>query len=450
MTPTIFITISDGEVAKSILETDIVARLKGTARLVLLVQPRSIDYFSRYADETVAVEALPAPRWPRVEEFFSDLFLYSLHTNSILVKIEHSFRSGGSQVGRIIKLMLWGMGRWYPYRVLCRMAYRMMPDHSLDALFAAHTPNLVFVANLTSIDDARLLKTARRRGVATIGMPKGWDNLTLKTFLPVFPDRLLVQTPLMKADAIQLDYPADRISVTGFPKFDIYADHAIIMPREQFLQAFGFDPHRKLILYAGAGDQLAPHDEEILARLIGAIEEGTVRNKPQVLVRPHPKYTYRADILPKRDFWALDRPGKELAGSNFVFERDDIVHLANSLYHCDVLVHTASTLGIEAAIYDRPPVTIAFDGPQSVHPALSVARYYRYEHLERVLRTGGMRVARNFEELVRDINGYLNDPSADRDGRARMVSENAYHVDGRAGARVAEEIIAMLDMSHGN
>ncbi len=443
---TLFITISDGEVSKNILYTDVFRRLAEHYRLVLFVNPRKVEYFAKsFGSERVAIEAMPAPSSAVMEEFFADLFLYSLHTQSILVKIEYSYRSGGSSIGKVIKLLLWTLGALYPYRVLGRLFYRLVPDHSFDQYFTHYKPALVFAANLTSMEDARILAAARRFRVKSVGLPKGWDNLTLKTFLPVFPDELLVQTMLMKDDAVRLDYPVTRIRVVGFPKFDVYAQWEKLSSRQDFMQRLGLDPNRKLILYAGAGDQLAPHDEEILAEFLQAVEDGEIPGSPQVLVRPHPKYKYRTDTLPPRDFWKLDRPGKAAsAGVSFEFGEDEVVHLMNSLYHCDLLIHTVSTLGIEAAIFDRPSITIAYDGAASPPQGLSVARYYQYEHMARVLKAGGMKMARNFDELVRLTTECLDNSAHDSAARSRMVAENTYKV-GTAGERVADEIIHMAE-----
>lgn len=437
--------MGDGEVSKSILQTDVFPILKKHVQLVLIVPPHRVRYYRDQLGPDITVVVMSKPRSARKDEAWSDVFLYGVPTESIRVKIEHSYLSGGSLFGKWIKLLLWQLGAWYPYRAFLRRLYMIDPDNSLDDLFAAHPPDLVFAANLTSMDDARLLKAARKRGIRTVGMPKGWDNLTLKTFLPVFPDHLMVQTRLMREDAERLDYPSNRISVVGFPKFDVYHESSLLVPREDFMRKFDFDPKRPLILYAGAGNQLAPYDEEILADFLEAIEKGTIDTSPQVLVRPHPKYVYHAEKIPERPFWALDRPGSLVGNtSDFEFSKDDVVHLMNSLYHANVLIHTASTLGVEAAIFDTPTITIAYDGHAKLPEGLSVARYYRYDHLRRVLATEGTRVVHSFNELVEAVSAALNDPSAGKSGRERLVAENAHIVDGEAGTRVAEVILSQL------
>lgn len=441
---TLFITISDGEVSKNILQTSIFAQLKKEFDIVLLVSPKQTQQYIKLMGHEATIEAMPKPPSQALDEFFGDLFLYSMHTQSVRVKIEHSYASGGSILGKSIKNILWFFGRFGWYRFFWRSIYSHVPDYSLDALFTHYRPSVVFAANLTSVDDARLIRAARRFRVKSVGLPKGWDNLTLKTFLPIFPDLLLVQTEFMKQDAIALDYPPTRIQVVGFPKFDIYADKSKLVSRVEFMQAFGLDPARPLILYAGAGDQLAPHDEDILSEFLAAVEVGIIKGHPQVLVRPHPKYAYHPEHIPVRDFWALDLPGKRQKSGDFYFDHADVVHLMNSLYHCDLLIHTASTLGVEAAIFDKPSITLAYDGKAQILPALSTARYNRYEHMQRVIVTGGMKVVENFETLVQYTNEYLQNHSLDEVERVRLVSENAGIIDGKAGDRVVQALRSLI------
>lgn len=446
---TIFITVSDGEVSKNILRSNIFRLLKAHAHIILFVNKNKLEYFqAKFASPTVIIEPIPRPTFPRIEEVFSDIFLFSLHTKSILVKIEYFYFSGGHMPGRLIKKLLWFFGEFYWYRQLVRFIYKLIPDRSFHAYFNKYKPSLIFAANLISNEDARILKAAQNFGVRSVGMPKGWDNLTLKTFLGVFPDLLLVQTELIKNDAINfLDYPDDKIEVVGFSKFDIYLTKPKIT-REEFLVSIGLDPKKKTILYAGAGDQLAPHDEEILQDLLEVIDSGNIATPVQVLVRPHPKYIYRSEIIKQSKTWILDRPGKLIDSKqgNFEFEGGDIERLVDSLFFCDVLIHTASTLGIESAIFNKPSISIAFDGNAILPDELSVKRYYSYIHLKRVIDGGGMKVAYNFNELINYLNNYLLNPKLDSEERRRMVFENAYNIDGLASKRISDFILKQLSI----
>ena len=109
---TIFITIRDGEVSKNILLSSVFSLLKEKTKIVLLVAKNKLDYFTKnYAVSNVFIEVIPDPTLPRLEDWFQRVFLYSLHTKSILVKIEFSYFSGGNFLGRFAKKALWFFGQ---------------------------------------------------------------------------------------------------------------------------------------------------------------------------------------------------------------------------------------------------------------------------------------------------------------------------------------------------
>lgn len=441
---TIFITIYDGAVSQNILRTDVFRILKEHAKIVLFVQKDKEDYFrEQFGSSGVLIEVLPEPSRPAFERIFSRLALYGLPTRTVFSKIRYGWLKNKKVFLVLFELLLWILGHAKIFRLLLRRTYNAVPDNSFDIFFEKYSPSAVFAPNLVSDESFRLVKGARRRGVTSFGMPKGFDNLTSKTFFGVHPDWLLVQMPMVKEHAIRfMDFPKDKILAAGFSRFDIYKNKGSIVSRQEFCQKLGLDPLKKIILYAGAGDQMAPYDEEILADLLKSIEEGKVTFPAQVLVRPHPKYKYRSEILSPSPLWVLDLPGKRV-GRSVEFEKEDVAHLMNSLVHCDVLVHTASTLALEASIFDRPNISIGFDGDRILPLGLSVSRYYEYEHYKSLVDTGGIKVVFSPQELVSALNEYLSDPSRDSEGR-KLIASQVGEV-GSAGQRTAEFILDKLN-----
>jgi CDP-glycerol glycerophosphotransferase (TagB/SpsB family) len=112
-------------------------------------------------------------------------------------------------------------------------------------------------------------------------------------------------------------------------------------------------------------------------------------------------------------------------------------HLADTMRYSDVVVNVASTIAIEAAIFDTPVVNIAFDGEAPSVWEKSARRYYRFTHYVNITRHGAVRVAEDPKALVEHIGRYLDDPALDRDGRRRVVLEQCQFLDGRAAERVA-------------
>jgi CDP-glycerol glycerophosphotransferase (TagB/SpsB family) len=119
-------------------------------------------------------------------------------------------------------------------------------------------------------------------------------------------------------------------------------------------------------------------------------------------------------------------------------------HLADTLRHSDVVVNVASTIAIEASIFDTPVVNVSFDGETESEFARSARRYYRFTHYGNITRHHAVRVAETPSQLVELVGRYLDDPALDRQGRRAIVEEQCQFLDGRSSTRVSEAILEEL------
>ena len=119
-------------------------------------------------------------------------------------------------------------------------------------------------------------------------------------------------------------------------------------------------------------------------------------------------------------------------------------HLADTMRHSDVVVNVASTIAIEASIFDTPVVNVSFDGETASEFARSARRYYQFTHYVNITRHGAARVAATPDEMLAHIGRYLDNPSLDAEGRRRVVAEQCQFTDGRSGERVGEAVVAEL------
>lgn len=313
-----------------------------------------------------------------------------------------------------------------------------------DALFDRHRPVLLVTSSPGLIfSEMPLLRTAVRRGVRSMAVDPSWDNFTNK-LLPVRRvDRLIVWNELMKAQAIALHgYQPDEIRIAGTPQWDLYFKPGPVTPRETFFRRIGADPSRKLITLTTTPRELYPHHDHVLRVLARAMAERVWRHDTQVLVRLHPRdevepYAELRDVphvIIEKPFRATVKAGDGLAVD---ITAENQQHLADTMRYSDVVVNVASTIAIEAAIFDTPVVNIAFDGETPSPWERSARRYYQFTHYVNITRQGAVRVAGDPAALVHHIGRYLNDPAIDRDGRRRVVQEQCQFLDGRAAERVA-------------
>jgi CDP-glycerol glycerophosphotransferase (TagB/SpsB family) len=191
--------------------------------------------------------------------------------------------------------------------------------------------------------------------------------------------------------------------------------------------------------------ELYPHHDHVL-RVMGAALGDGQWPAAQILVRLHPRddrAKYAAfesvpGIIIEKPFRDTVRAGDGLAVD---VTAESQRHLANTLRHSDVIVNVASTIAIEAAIFDTPVVNIAFDGEQEEAFARSARRYYQFTHYVNITRHEAVKVAWQPGELVRHVRSYLDDRAQDAAGRARVVGEQCQFTDGRSAERVAGFVI---------
>ncbi|HXI30351.1 MAG TPA: CDP-glycerol glycerophosphotransferase family protein, partial [Vicinamibacterales bacterium] len=255
---------------------------------------------------------------------------------------------------------------------------------------------------------------------------------------------------LMKQQAIEYHgYQADGIRVAGTPQWDLYFGAPITQPRDVFFRQIGADPARRLVTLTTTPRELYPHHDHVLRVLAEAARSGAWRHDAQILVRLHPRddraayaaFERMPQVIIEKPFRSTVRAGDGLA---IDVTAENQRHLANTLRHSDVVVNVASTIAIEAAIFDTPVVNISFDGETPSPWARSARRYYRFTHYVNITRHGAVRVAETPSQLVDYVGRYLDDASLDRDGRRRVVEEQCQFTDGRASCRVADFVAQEL------
>ena len=345
------------------------------------------------------------------------------------------------------------------WRKFLRWIYFNIPDNYCRDLLEKYKPDLVFAPSMFSYEDGRLIRYARKLGIKTVTTVKSWDVLTTKAFTRVLADRILVFNEYNKKEAVEIgDYKPEQVVITGMPQFDIYAKKEIFLSREDFFKQIGADLNKKLILYSSPGNWKSAYDHEVLLGLHEAIGDGKVKGAVQALVRFHPKYSSTSEYLSGLPYFITERPGtyltdkmhKSLEGATdnvfqWTFNDKDIIHLANSIYHSDVTINTESTMTLDAAALDKPIIIIGYDGFQKLDYWQSILRKYKRNHYQYVMKTGGVRLAKSEDELIKYTNLYLENPSLDSEGREEIRKKLLFKVDGRSSERVAKAVVDMLN-----
>lgn len=450
----IFITVGETSVARSLLRTGFWTTVRAHKEIQVVLLAAADLHASiqdEFAGENVVVEVAPLyqPRFFEKVLFFLERNGFQSGTNKIM---QHRARElGESRIPVWVKEMICFLMQHAPFlhRIVRFSELRIYPVPCVKTLFDTYQPSLVLATIIVNSDtDVPILREARRRGIQTIGMVRGWDNLTTYGIVRVLPDDFFAQNEFVSEKAQELHGIEKRhISVVGTPAFDIYRRIELDMSREKYCANLGIDPSKEIILYAAIGDFLFPQEGEMADVFERLIDSGRITDNAVVVFRAHPAFKSPLErmrslrhVIPDRK---ADYRGNDLRQWDMKDESN--AHLVNSIRHASVVVTAGSTMMIEAALCGKPVITVGFDPGSQERYWFSIARWVEMAvHIVDLLRTRGVRVAHSRDELAIKVSLYLQDPSQDTDYRQRLVERFVGPHRGDAGSEIARQMLATL------
>jgi len=455
-TRTIFITVFHSFITKNILNTDVfsIVTADKSIQFILLVPDTKYDFFKdTYSKENVEVVAvkndvLTKTRTAKFFSIWSHLLIDShylwykrrerLETN----KTVRGFLKYGFEM-TITKLI---SGRHIMHPLFRKLFLEFGRQSEIKLIFDKYSPDCVFSTDAFDESDVLFAGEAKRRGIKLISMVRSWDNCFSKGLLRVIPDKLIVNNETLKEEAVSFhDVSSENVAVLGSPQYDNFT-RAVRTPREQFFKQTNLDPNKKLIIFAPAGAILSDTDWQIATVLKEAVESNQFIFPVQFLVRNHPNHPADLSAIKGRADMVIENPGKVFNKQNpkeTELTKNDSRHLADELYYADTVVWVATTLGLDSIIFNKPQIVINFDGWEKNYSYIhSVKRYHSEDHMKKMLNCGGVTVAKSKQELIDSINHYLKDPSWNQEGRDKVKKQQFYKLDGKAGKRIGEFILA--------
>ena len=108
--------------------------------------------------------------------------------------------------------------------------------------------------------------------------------------------------------------------------------------------------------------------------------------------------------------------------------------------HLLSLITFASTLAIDALLFDKPVVFIGFDAEPKLYWR-SLRRFYDYDHQRLIVESNGVKLARNRTEMLEFVNKYILNPELDSPDRQRIKEKRCWKLDGKSGERLANFIL---------
>jgi hypothetical protein len=295
------------------------------------------------------------------------------------------------------------------------MAETLVPSERYYELFIrSHAPDVVLVTPLVDFGSYQTdyVKSAHRLGIPVGFLPFSWDNLTNRGLVRVAPDRVLVWNEHQRHEAVAYHrVPADRVVITGAPRFDDFFAMRPSMTREQFCAAAGLDPSRPILLYLCSSNFIAPNEVPFVRSWACAVRRAPDPElaRAGILVRPHP-----AHPEPWEGQTLGDVPNAAIWASAAKMQADPSLY--DSLFHCSAVVGLNTSAMIEAGILGKSVFTIEtqeFAGGQE--------QTLHFHYL--LARNGGLvEVARDMTEHLTQLAGALANPAPGA-ARSRQFAE---------------------------
>lgn len=343
-----------------------------------------------------------------------DLLTYSIyckreHPSPHLIK--RCYYLSGYQARKTIESK-WG--KWLLPLGISRAVLRMFekltpPDPVIKQRLMEEKPDiLVAVSNLnwhTPVVD--YVKAALDIHIPTVLLVASWDNLTTKSTFHVFPDEVLVWNEGLVNEAVTLhDVPRKKILITGAPTFDYLFETKPSCDYSSFCMKLGIPADKPFIVYLGSSASISGDETSFAA---GFLTELSKRHDVSVVLRPHP---FNCEIwenfsAPNLVVWPKGGAWPDMPSSRQA--------LYDTLYHCKAAVGVNTSAMLEAAILDKPCVTIMTDTYRK-----SQAESGHFQHL---VRADFLETAHDYLQANDIIGRILEGEDGKAQNRRRFVRE---------------------------
>jgi len=238
--------------------------------------------------------------------------------------------------------------------------------------------------------------------------------------LPI-PDKTLVFGPYDKKVLTEISsYPNDSVVVVGRSSYDILAKADEIFNREKTFEKLNLDRKKKLIVWTTNSHAYRKEANEKLFQTVCETFKELSKDF-ELVIKLHPN---------EFDTTIHKEIAKKVGVVPVIIKDIDVYEI---LYACDLMLTEFSTTGIEAAILNKPIITLHFAG----HPDLG-------EYVKKGVALGCYKE----EDLIINIKKALYDKETQeklKKAREKFIYEHAYLQDGKATERICNLIEEMIN-----
>jgi len=449
-TKTIFITSFHGLLSRVLGGGVLGGLLKNkNVKIVIFCLDFKKNYYEKeFGSDRVIIEIINGKTLPPRALFFQKIAFKLLLTKTTKIQTYSDLVEKKKYLQFVLRRVMSFLGSFKLTRELFRFIYFYFSKNDFfSEYFDKYKPDLIFSMDCKHMFDSQLILEAKKRKIKTIGMVRSWDNLTAKGVLRVIPDNLIVYNQIIKEEAVKYsDVDSDSIYVSGIPNYDMYTNEKR-MPRRDFLKKINVSDKRKIILFAPTGNHYSKTDSQIMEILDNSIKKNLIPNNTHIIVRfPPGDFVDTKNFQPgtnfSYDFVVPDTKLDNIKDNEMTLEKS--LYLADLIYYSDVVVAGPSTILVDAIALNKPSIAVGFDGFENKKYYESIKRLFDYSHMNKLLFTGAIKLAKNELELLKFINEYLNNPDLNKKERQDAINQQCFKLDGKSSQRISEFILSKI------
>ena len=453
---TIFLGITHGWHARMLLRTSFIDNLKkgNDYNIVVLSENADEVEFQREFGNDLIYKKISNQGgflWTFTNHIRRNLSLDSRLTKTIKLRIEAT-KSSRPISYIIIKIL----NKLFSISLLAVKVVRVLdhilfPDKNYKSIFKEFEPDLLVISSVVHNQGYYLLRCASSLGVKSLFIVESWDNPTCKVNFFDYPNKYIVWNEFNRQElAYYCNIDENDIMLTGSSYHDIYARKESFCSKEEFVKRYGLNINKKIITIAATMHELYPEFDLFIEELYKKCNNNYFGENCQILIRPHPQTITGYSLGKTKD----DLNDYKIKYPNIFFDvpkivskvlpvdihAGDILRLAEILYHSDLVISFLSSVTIDSCALDKPVIITGFNYDKNLSNKPTLRDRLNYIHHKKIISSGGIKVAYNFNDLNKYITMYLNDPSIDKMNRLKLVEEQCYKVDGKSSERMANSI----------
>lgn len=453
MEKTIFISAFSNFVIRNILSTDFLKFLsRSDFRIVILAPSRERDYLSKnFGSDRILIEGIEIPKLTRGKILIGFLSRSLLNTNTVnlFLKLRLDFKKPLDILQYFLSKIIGFMfeGSKIARLILRKFDYSLLGENRFEAYFDKYKPTLVLSTDITDRSegesDIDLIRESKKRGVFVIGMVRSWDNLAGRGIIREIPDRIVVQNEIIKKECEEYNnIPGNKIEIIGIPHYDNYLKTPII-PREVFFDRMKLNSKKKTILFVTIADdflkkQFSKNNISYNSHILNILKR-LDKNTTQIIIRMPIIGIVKINDINISENFKIDSPGKLFNKGELSVDADK--HLADLIYHSDVILPGPSTIIVDALFFNKPIVFAGFDNIKAKSEDDSIRKFFKLEHLIPIVKSSGVKISYSENDLICDLNRYIVDPKLNFEARKKLADMVCWKRDGKSAERLAQFVL---------